>query len=123
MTLPKRQSKKFWPGLGVEHVVTLDGVGIHTVVATIAVDTVITNANLVALPPNVVNLPANVVVHSLATTPSAVIPMTVGAAAGTRAGPFDVQLITADNSAIYVRAWSHTAGVFLASAFRFVIIR
>lgn len=123
MGTPKKLTSKHLPGLGTEHEVALSGVGISVVTATVALNTVITDANLVGLPPNVTNVPCNVVVHSLGVAPAAFIPHVIGPRAGTRIGPVDVQLVTMDSSAIYFSAWSHTAGITEGASVKFVVIR
>ena len=120
---PKRQTKKYLPGLGTEHVVTLEGVGHCLITATITVDTVITNANLVGLPPNTQGVPSNVIIHSLGTTPASVIVFPTGNAAGTKELPMNVQLVTMDHSAVYLRAFTHTTLGQRGAAIQLHVIR
>jgi hypothetical protein len=113
---PKDLASKYIPGLGDQFEVGLAGVGISVVDCTLAANTAQTNAQFVASAPNTAALAAGgPVVHSLGATPSAVIINQLGAAPASGVWvdtviSINFQFITADHSAVYVRAKSWTGG-------------
>ena len=107
-TIPKDLTKKFLPGLGDQHVVGLDGLGYSRTDFTLVLSTSQTDAEVIASPPNTSSVVATgVMVHSLGQPPTAVIPM-IMADPGKVAYGMNVQYITADNSAVYLRAYTWT---------------
>ncbi len=121
--LAKDLTKNFLPGLVLEHVVGLEGVGVHVITATITAFTAQTDAQLLIAPPNTdaINKPSGVIVHSLGTTPSGFFASPVQS--NSQTGPVQIQKVTMDNSAIYVRAIAHSYGAVRGQAFEFVIMR
>lgn len=117
-SLPKELAHKHFPEMGSQYEVGLANVGLHTLEATLSVNTSITDAQIVASAPNVAVNQSNVFVHSLGAVPSAVIAMPLEEANL----PIQPQYVTADNSAFYMRGVTWTGGV-TAHAFRFQIIR
>ncbi len=109
--IPLMKTREFLPGLESEHQVGLTGVGVTVVDCTIACNTSMTAAELIAAPPNTstaVNA-CGPVVHSLGIAPTAVVPMLLGGAeeSGLNA-VISFQYCTADNSAVYLWAKSFT---------------
>ena len=123
---PKMLSKYFFPGMPDQQVVGLEGVGVSVVTATLACNTSMTAAQLLAGPPNTnANVAAcGPVVHSLGVPPTAVIPMLVGSSAQTGLGAVvQFQYCTADNSAVYLWAKTWTGTAPSGVAVRIIAIR
>lgn len=105
MPIPLQPSSKFIPNLGTLHQVEAAGVGISIVRTTIGANTSLTDAQLIAAPPNtgVVNA-AGPIVHSLGKPPAFAFLIPAGSASVQVGFAF----MTADNSALYFRASSFT---------------
>jgi hypothetical protein len=128
MGLSKDLAHKYFPAMGDQYVVGLQNVGVSVVTATIAANTSRTDAQIIASPPNTSAAKAcGPIVHSLGTPPTLVIPQLYKPVAGaaTYMGGFSVEFeyITADNSAVYLRAASWTGAAPVGQAVRVVIIR
>lgn len=111
MAIPKDLGHKHFPAMGDQYEVGLTNVGFHAVTATIVVNSAMTNAQIVAAPPNTAaTVPCGPIVHSLGAAPSAVIPILNGQYGATSGLAVDVAFsyITADNSAVYLRAMTWT---------------
>lgn len=119
MAEPKQLADRHYPGLGQQFVTGLDNVGITVVDATLQLNTAITAANLVTSPPNVTNVPANVIVHSLGAAPVAVLAHPLNSSII----GVGFNLLTVDNSAIYVYGTVTESVRPKAIAMRFYIIR
>lgn len=116
-TLPKQLTHKFFPELGSQHEVGLVNVGYSAVDFTLTGETTMTAAEIILSAPNTGALEAiatQVVVHSLGTPPSAVITQLRWS------GHAVVGYITADNSAVYIKA-SHCTPLGVAA--RIIAIR
>jgi hypothetical protein len=103
---------EFFPNMGTQYLIGLTNVGVQVVDCTMAVNTVQTNAQIVASPPNTnaAGVPCGPVVHSFGAAPKAVIPMLNGAYMPTAAYfAAGFGFITADNSAVYIRATVFTS--------------
>lgn len=106
----KQTGEKFFPGMGSHYLVGLQNVGVQAVDVTLGIATAIDNAVLVAAPSNSGGAVSfGPVVHSFGTPPSAVIPIKIGNA--TLDVRVSFQYVTADNSAVYLRAHAGTMGV------------
>lgn len=118
---PKQLTDHFFPGLGEQHVIGAAGVGIQAVDTTIASNTVKTDAQLIAAPNNNAGLSYGPVLHSLGIAPSIAFAMLKGDVGGPNHS-VTLAYITADNSAVYIRARSQT-GATGNVAVRVVVIR
>ena len=108
MPIPKQLTEEFFPGLGDQHVIGASGVGVHTVRFTAAANTVQTNAQIIASPAGAsATVPVQVIVHSHGVTPSVIVPYMMGDVARIDFG-INYAILTADNSAVYFRAFSTT---------------
>ena len=108
--LPKQVTSSFFPGLGVQHEVSLSNVGFHAIEVTIGANSAMTAVQLHDSPPNTLtgqNAPT-AIVHSLGAPPSAVIPIPLYAPGDNSISGLTYQYLTADNSAVYLEAWSST---------------
>ncbi len=108
--LPKQVTSSFFPGLGVQHEVTLSNVGFHAIEVTVGGNTAITAVQLHDNPPNTAagqNAPT-AIVHSLGAPPSAVIPIPLYSADANSIGLITYQYLTADNSAVFLNFWSNS---------------
>jgi hypothetical protein len=110
-------------GEGHEHVVGATGVGINTITATLACNTAMSIAQLIANAPNTVATAAGPVVHSLGRAPSVVWPVQLarGAALTDLGAVVNYQYVTADNSAVYVFAKTWT-GALVGVATQFYVM-
>lgn len=125
MTTYKETSEKFYPGLGSQFVHGLANVGYHAIDVTLACNTVRTNAQIIASPPNTSSLvnACGPVVHSLGVAPTAVIPiLTDGPTSGLKFA-VGVEYVTADNSAIYLRAACWTGSDPVGVSMRVIAVR
>jgi len=126
MANPKMKTKVFQPGLEIEHEVGLTGVGVTIVIATVALNTARTAAQLIASAPNTSAAKAcGPVVHSLGAPPtfSFMAPVVdATSTSGAVASGVTFRYCTADNSAVYYFAESWTGGN-IALAVRAVIVR
>lgn len=106
--LVKQLLDQFFPGLGASQqaYVGLANVGITVVNCTLALNTARTDAQVIASPPNTgVAAACGPIVHSLGIAPTISFLIERGvAAANTSVYGLQYQFITADNSAVYVRA-------------------
>lgn len=121
---PKLPTKDFLPGLVEQHVVGGEGVGVNVITATIACNTAMTAAELIANAPNSSGVAAcGPIVHSLGAPPSwTIIQNFAGGAAAV--GPQAIvgfQYLTADNSAVYIFAKS-TTGALAGTAVRIAAV-
>jgi len=111
MANPKQTAEQFFPGLGAQgqFVVGATNLGYSVTDATITLNTARTPAQLIASPPNTGTnvFCAGPVVHSIGAVPSIVLVQPLW---GNSMGPFTVTLVTADSSAVYLDARSHTLG-------------
>ena len=127
MPIPKQLAHKYIPNLGDVFEVGLVNVGVTVVTATIGANTALTDAQLIAAPPNTaVHNAYGPVVHSLGTEPKAVIAMqevTGGDVAGIGINQVQYAFMTADNSAVYFRANSFTGTIPSGVSTRFIVIR
>ena len=111
MTIPKHKTKKFFPGLVDQHVVTLEGVGVSAVQATVAANTAMTDAQIIAGPSgNEVAKAASAFAHSLGIAPTAVIPVVQGGLNNSM-GVVSYHVMTANNSAVFLRCVTDSAGL------------
>jgi len=122
---PKMLTERFLPGLAKEHEVGLGGVGVSVIDCTIACNSAMTAAQLLAGPPNT-NANVNAcgpIVHSLGTAPTASFVMLRGAETVTGLGAqIQFRYCTADNSAAYV--WAQTwTGAVLGCSVRLIAVR
>lgn len=103
-------TEDFFPGLGDQHVVGASGLGVSVITATLACNTLMTDAELIAGRPNTdgVSKAFGPIVHSLRTAPTFVIAQMAGVNPPLIAGGVGLQVMTANNSAVFVRAFSHT---------------
>jgi len=110
--LPRQLASKFIPNLGDAFEVGLAGVGVSVVDTTLAANTAMTDAQLIAGPPNTrTDLQAfGPVVHSLGIAPTVVLvqPRIVGGDITGLALTTGYAFMTADASAGYFRARSFT---------------
>jgi hypothetical protein len=127
MAIPKQDTKRFFPGLGDQHEITLANVGLSVVDCTIAGDnaTARTDAQLIGSTPNTgaagMAAACGPIVHSLGTPPAAAWLMGRGPANASDF-PTTVAFVTADNSAVYFRAKSWT-GALLGYSVRMIAVR
>jgi hypothetical protein len=120
--LPKDLTKKYFPNLGDQHVVGLEGVGVSVIEATLACNTAMTDAQLIAGPPNTATHNAHgPIVHSLGIAPTAVVVQAAGV--NQSIGQLSYIMVTADNSAIYVHAKTSSMGTPIGVRTRFIAIR
>ncbi len=117
--IPKELGDKHFPELGNQFVIGLENVGVTVVDATLQMNTAATSANLVDFPPNVSGVPSNVIVHSLGAVPKAVF----GHPLNTSVIGVGFNLLTADNSAVYLYGTVTESVRPKAVAMRFYIIR
>lgn len=103
MGIPKHKTKKFFPGLVDQHVVTLEGVGVSAVQATVAANTDATDAQIIASASWPTINAAQAIPHSLGIAPTAVLAMKQGGADDSIGG-VSFHIVTADSSAVYIRA-------------------
>jgi len=125
VSIPKDLTQNYFPGLGDQHVIGMSGLGYSVVTATLTVNTSQTDAQVIASPPNTsAGAATGPIVHSLGTPPSAVIPMmATSPGAGGLGWSIQMQYITADNSAVYLRAFSWTGTTTRGQAVRLIAIR
>lgn len=110
----KQLIDEFFPGFSNDQIVVgLTNVGICVVNCTLSVNTAQTDAQIIAAPPNTAaaGAPCGSIVHSFGVAPSLVI-IQQKACAPTQTSLYtlDWMYVTADNSAVYVRAQSWTGG-------------
>lgn len=120
MLIPKL-TEEHLPGLGSEHVVGASGLGVSVIIATLVANTNMSDAELIAGPPNDV-ADLNIygpVIHSLGTNPT----FALAQAAGTSLGAVVFSVVTMDHSAVYVHARSHTDSPLDGVATRIIAIR
>jgi len=108
----KQLIDEFFPGFANGQIVVgLANVGVCAVNMTLSVNSAQTNAQIIAAPPNTAaaGAPTGVCVHSFGTAPTLTIVQERGAYPGT-ATMYGLiySIVTADNSAIYMRAVTHT---------------
>ena len=122
MPFPKLATRKFIPNLGDLHVIGADGLGICAVDATIALNTVQTDAQLIAGAPNtgLVNA-CGPIVHSLGIPPSVSFLLARGTVNSVTGGPIFAYM-TANNSAVFFRAQSFTGVIPAGVAVRMIAI-
>jgi len=112
---PLLKTDEFLPGLGEQHEVGLSNVGVSVVTATIACNTSMTAAELIAAPPNTgVAAACGPVVHSLGATPTMVFAQhRVPSEETGLAASVTYQFCTANHSAAYfwAKTWTGTAPV------------
>lgn len=124
MAIPKDLTEKYMPGLGDQHVVGMSGLGYSSVSATLVANTSQTDAQVIASPPNTgVGGATGPVVHSLGTPPTAVIPILDKNPSQGLGYGLQMQYITADNSAVYLRAFSWTGAVPRGVSVRVIAVR
>lgn len=123
MANPKMLTKRFQPGLEIEHEVALSGVGVTVVHTTVCVSAR-TAAQLIASPANTSLIQCvGPVVHSLGTPPSfASMQQLTRAGATGYSGAVAFQYCTADNSAVYYFP-SHWTGAAMPLSVRVVAVR
>jgi len=123
-TVPKQLTSQFFPGMGEQHVVGLQNVGISVVTATLAVNTTRTDAQLIASPPNTdtAAMACGPVVHSLGTPPMAAWVLPYSLPVGLGFG-ITYQYVTADNSAVYFRAATWTGAAPVGQGVRVYAVR
>lgn len=119
MAEAKQLGDKHFPGLGLTYLIGLKNVGVTVVDATLQMNTAATAANLVDFPPNVTGVPSNVIVHSLGAVPKAVF----GHPLNSSVIGVGFNLLTADNSAVYLYGTVSVSVMPKAVAMRFYIIR
>lgn len=121
--IPKILASRFFPGMGEQYEVGLANVGVHVVTDTLAVNTARTDAQVIASAPNTgAGKAFGPIVHSLGVAPSAVIPMEMDTQDNTVLS-VNYQFITADNSAVYLRAQTWTGASLVGAATRIIVIR
>ena len=104
-------TSEFFPGMGPagQHVVGATNLGVTIVDVTLGCNTNMTDAQLIAAPTNTSVAVATAfgpVVHSLGVAPS----FALAQALSNSIGPVNYVYITADNSAVYFKAYTATAG-------------
>ena len=119
MAEAKSLGDKHLPELGSQWIVGLDNVGVTVVDATLQMNTTATAAALVDFPPNVTGVPSNVIVHSLGAPPTAVIAHPLN----TSIIGISFNLLTVDNSAVYIYGTASVSVRPKAVSMRFYIIR
>lgn len=104
----KDSTDKFFPALGIQHVITATNLGTTVIIATLGANTNYTNAQLIASPPNtgVGVQAAGPVVHSLGVAPAFAFAQPMSQSIG----PVSYVYVTADNSAVYFKVYTDTAG-------------
>jgi hypothetical protein len=125
MPKTKITSDKHIPGLGSEHEIGMTNVGITIVDTTLCANpaSIPTNAGIISAIPNTgaASMSYGPVVHSLGVPPSFAFGQLRGNVGAT--GPqIAYEFVTSDNSAVYIRAQSLTAGPIAVSS-RIVIVR
>jgi len=117
-------TEDFFPGLGDQHVVGTSGLGVSIVTATLTCNTLMTDAQLIAGSPNTdgVSKAFGPVVHSLRSAPTLVIAQLAGVNPPLAAGCIGLQVMTANNSAVFVRAVSYSSTP-LGVAVRIIAVR
>lgn len=127
MPLPRQLASKFIPNLGDLYEVGLAGVGVSVVDTTLGANTAMTDAQLIASPPNTrVGLQAfGPIVHSLGIAPTAVFIQTriVGGDLTGLVHAVEYALMTMDASAVYFRARTWTGSEPLGISVRATVIR
>lgn len=123
MANPKMKTKRFQPGLEIEHEVALTGVGVTVVHTTVCVSSR-TAAQLMESPPNTSLIQCvGPVVHSLGAPPSfASMHQLTRAGATGYSGAVVFQYCTVDNSAVYFFP-SHWTGSAMPVSVRVVAVR
>ena len=108
MATAKDLTDKFFPGLGDQHVVGATNLGVTVVDVTLGANTNYTNAQLISAPPNTTALGQafGPVVHSLGVAPA----FALAQALSNSVGPVSYVYITGDNSAVYFKVFTDTAG-------------
>lgn len=114
---PKLTADVELPGLGDQYEVALANVGYSLITATLGLS-ILTDVQLVALPPNGSAIGAtNVVQHSLGTTPAFYMAQALGSVRA------NFMPVTADNSAVYIRAFeSQSSGTLLMGVGAHVLV-
>lgn len=112
--IPLDYTEKFLPGLGVQHYTGAEGAGVNLIDCTINANTVQTSAQLVSAPPanGAGSISYGPVVHSLGRTPAFAQAELLGTVnPSSEAYLVNLAIVTADNSAVYIRARGHSVGV------------
>jgi hypothetical protein len=118
--IPKDLTQNFFPGLADQHVIGAAGLGVTVVDTTVQAGTSMTDAQLVLAPPNTSGISYGAFVHSLGTPPSFAFAM-LGRSSGALSHGITFEYVTADTSAVYMRAQAMTGGG--AAAVRVVVVR
>ena len=119
----KLLTERFLPGLGTEHEVGCDGLGVSVQDVTLACNTSQSIAQLIAGANNNVTTAAGPVVHSLGTPPTVVLVQQLARGAALSGESLvNYQYATADNSAAYIFAKTNT-GSLVGVATRVISIR
>jgi len=124
MPIPKILANRFFPGMADQYEVGLTNVGFHAIDVTLAANTSRTDAQVIASAPNTgAGAAFGPVVHSLGTAPSLVIPIFKDQPSGDVGWAVNYQFITADNSAVYLRAKSWTGAAPVGVSTRIYVVR
>ena len=124
MAIPKQKTKDYFPGLEDQHETGLSGVGYSVVTATLMCNSVQTDAQLIAAPPNSgIGAAFGPIIHSLGTAPGAVIPLMNANPSQGLGFAINMQFVTADNSAVYLRAYSWTGTAPAGISVRVIAVR
>lgn len=126
MPIPKDLASKFIPNIGDLFEVGLAGVGVTVVDFTAVVNTALTDAELIAAPPNTAGFPTGVVVHSLGVAPTVAFVQPVVQGGDIAAGlDWGVQYayMTGNASAAFFRAKAWTGAIPRGQHARMIAIR
>jgi len=113
-TIPKQYTDEFFPGLGDQHYIGIQGLGAEAIYCTINANTVKTSAQIVTAAPanGAGTLSYGPVVHSLGRTPSFAFAILNGRTnPNSEAYGISFACVTMDNSAVYIRARGHSCPI------------
>jgi len=116
----KDLTDRFFPGLGDQHVVGATNLGVTIIDTTLGCNSNMTDAQLIAAPPNTgVGNAFGPVVHSLGVPPAFFFAIPRAQSLGMAVSYVD---ITADNSAVYIKPFTFTVGP-VGVATRIIVVR